>query len=210
MSQDTTGWTVQEDPNEYRGDFNIKKKVGTVQKNITAIVITNKANGKHSVYEDNGLLEGFGTELYNYNPDGNTVSIGSKADFDAAFTGINANQYDTVLKNTKSATLALAKEGIFTNDPQSKAEFTRLLETTGFKSIGKNAIETNPNELNEEIQGQPKPISTTSLPNIGKDIFKAGGTREILRYPRQSLEAYGYDYIEITAYDYVPSGLDTG
>ena len=84
------------------------------------------------------------------------------------------------------------------------------METTGFKSIGKNAIETNPNELNEEIQGQSKPISTTSLPNIGKDIFKAGGTREILRYPRQSLEAYGYDYIEITAYDYVPSGLDVG
>ena len=58
--------------------------------------------------------------MYNYNPDGNTVSIGSKADFDAAFTGINANQYDTVLKNTKSATLALAKEGIFTNDPNQK------------------------------------------------------------------------------------------
>ena len=210
MSQDTTGWTVQDDPNEYRGDFNIKKKVGTVQKNITAIVITNKANGKHSVYEDNGLLEGLGTELYNYNPDGNVVSIESKDDFDAAFTGINANQYDTVLKNTKSATLALAKEGIFTNDPQSKAEFTRLLETTGFKSIGKNAIEINPNEINEQIQGQSKPINTTALPNTGKDIFKAGGTREILRYPRQSLEAYGYDYIEITAYDYVPSGINVG
>ena len=210
MSQDTTGWTVQDDPNEYRGDFNIKKKVGTVQTNVDAIVITNKANGTHTVYEDNGLLEGLGTELYNYNPDGNVVSIESKDDFDAAFTGINANQYDTVLKNTKSATLALAKKGIFTNDPQSKAEFTRLLETTGFKSIGKNAIEINPNEINEEIQGGSKPIGTTALPNTGKDIFKAGGTRELLRYPRQSLEAYGYDYIEITAYDYVPSGLDTG
>ena len=23
MSQDTTGWTVQDDPNEYKGDFNM-------------------------------------------------------------------------------------------------------------------------------------------------------------------------------------------
>ena len=61
----------------------MKKLVGTVQTNVNAIVITNKANGTHTVYEDNGLLEGFGTELYNYNPDGNVVSIGSKDDFDA-------------------------------------------------------------------------------------------------------------------------------
>ena len=107
QAQDTLGWTAQEDPNQYRGDFNIKKKVGTVNSNINAIVVTNKANGTHDVYEDNGALEGLGTKLYNYNPDGNQVSIGSKDDFDAAFTGINANQFDTVLKNTKLATFAL-------------------------------------------------------------------------------------------------------
>ena len=100
MSQDTTGWTVQDDSNEYRGDFNIKKQVGTVQTNVNAIVITNKANGTHTVYEDNGALEGLGTELYNYNPDGNQVSIKSKADFDAMFTGQNAAQFDTCLLYT--------------------------------------------------------------------------------------------------------------
>ena len=145
MSQDTTGWTVQDDPNEYKGDFNIKKLVGTVQTNVNAIVITNKANGTHTVYEDNGLLEGFGTELYNYNPDGNVFSIGSKDDFDAMFTGQNAAQFDTVVKNTKAATLALARNAIQTNDAQSKANLTRLINTIGFKSLGKNAIETNPN-----------------------------------------------------------------
>ena len=56
QAQDTLGWTVQDDPNQYRGDFNIKKKVGTVNSNINAIVVTNKANGQHSVYEDNGAL----------------------------------------------------------------------------------------------------------------------------------------------------------
>ena len=26
QAQDTLGWTVQDDPNQYKGDFNIKKK----------------------------------------------------------------------------------------------------------------------------------------------------------------------------------------
>ena len=210
MSQDTTGWTVQDDSNEYRGDFNIKKLVGTVQTNVNAIVITNKADGTHTVYEDNGLLEDLGTKIYTYNPDGNTVTIASKADFDAIFTGQNTAQFDTVVKNTKLATLSLSQQSIQQNDPQSKANHTRLINTTGFKSFGKNAIETNPNETNQDIQGGSKPIGTAAFPNDKLDTFTPGGTRELLRYPRQSLEAYGYDYIEITAYDYVPSGLETG
>ena len=210
QAQDTLGWTVQEDPNEYRGDFNIKKKVGTVNSNINAIVVTNKVNGTHSVYEDNGALDGLGTELYSYNPDGNVFTIKSKDDFDAAFTGINANQFDTVVKNTKKATLALAKNAVATNDPQSRADLTRLINTIGFKSLGANEQELNPNESNQNIQGESRPISTSAFPNDKLDTFTTGGTRELLRYPRQSLESYGYDYIEITAYDYVPSGLDVG
>ena len=208
QAQDTLGWTVQDDPNQYRGDFNIKKKVGTVNSNINAIVVTNKANGTHSVYEDNGDLEGLGTELYNYNPDGNVVSIKSKDDFDAAFTGINANQFDTVLKNTKKATLALAKQGVQTNDPQSRANLTRLVNTIGFKSLGANEEELDDNETNASLQSTL--TETTRRPNALLTSFAVGGTREILRYPRQSLDSYGYDYIEITAYDYVPSGLETG
>ena len=208
QAQDTLGWTAQDDPNQYRGDFNIKKKVGTVNSNITAIVVTNKANGQHSVYEDNGALEGLGTELYSYNPDGNQVTIKSKDDFDAALTGINANQFDTVLKNTKKATLALAKEGVATNDPQSRANLTRLINTIGFKSLGANEEELDANETNTSLQSTL--TETTRRPNALFTSFAVGGAREILRYPRQSLDSYGYDYIEITAYDYVPSGLNTG
>ena len=208
QAQDTLGWTVQDDPNQYRGDFNIKKKVGTVNSNINAIVVTNKANGQHSVYEDNGALEGLGTELYSYNPDGNQVTIKSKDDFDAAFTGINANQFDTVLKNTKKATLALAKNAVGTNDPQSRADLTRLINTIGFRSLGANEEELNANETNTSLQSTL--TETTNKPNALLTSFAVGGKRETLRYPRQSLDSYGYDYIQITAYDYVPSGLETG
>ena len=208
FNEDLLGWSVQDDPNEYRGDFNIKKKVGTVNSVINAIVITNKANGQHTVYEDNGALEGLGTELYNYNPDGNVVTIKSKDDFDAAFTGINANQFDTVLKNTKKATLALAKNAVQTNDPQSRADLTRLVNTIGFKSLGANEEELDANETNASLQSTL--TETTNRPNALLTSFAVGGRRETLRYPRQSLEEYGYDYISITAFDYVPSGLETG
>ena len=208
QAQDTLGWTAQDDPNQYKGDFNIKKKVGTVNSNITAAVITNKANGQHSVYEDNGALEGIGTELYSYNPDGNQVTIKSKDDFDAAFTGINENQFDTVLKNTKKATLALAKQGVQTNDPQSRADLTRLLNTIGFKSLGANEEELDANESNASLQATLS--EKTNRPNALLTSFAVGGKRETLRYPRQSLDSYGYDYIQITAYDYVPSGIETG
>ncbi len=215
FNEDLLGWAVQDDPNQYRGDFSIKKKVGTVNTLINAIVLTNKANGQHTVYEDNGALEGLGTELYNYNPDGNVVTIKSEDDFNATFTGINSNQFDTVVQNTKKATLALAKDAVVTNDPQSRANLTRLVNTTGFKSIGKNIQELNPNEANDSLQSEPRPISTSpsedeTIVNPNANVQSSStnnGTRETLRYPRQSLEEYGYDYIQITAYDYQPSGL---
>ena len=220
FNEDLLGWAVQDDPNQYRGDFSIKKKVGTVNSLINAIVITNKANGQHSVYEDNGALEGLGTELYNYNPDGNVVTIKSEDDFNATFTGINANQFDTVVKNTKTATLALAKDAVVTNDPQSRANLTRLVNTTGFKSLGKNIQELNPNELNNSLQSDDQPSESIRSEGASKQLSRfpnaelelgtnTGGTKDTLRYPRQSLEAYGYDYIQISAYNYVASGLNT-
>ena len=215
FNEDLLGWAVQDDPNQYRGDFSIKKKVGTVNSLINAIVLTNKANGQHSVYEDNGALEGLGTELYSYDPNENKIDIKSEDDFNATFTGINANQFDTVVQNTKKATLALAKDAVQTNDPQSRANLTRLVNTTGYKSLGKNVQELNPNETNESLQSEPRPISvspsedeTIVNPNANvKSSAINSGTQETLRYPRQSLEEYGYDYIQITAYDYQPSGL---
>ena len=189
FNEDLLGWAVQDDPNEYRGDFSIKKKVGTVNSLINAIVITNKANGQHSVYEDNGALEGLGTELYSYDPDENKIDIKSEDDFNATFTGINANQFDTVVQNTKKATLALAKDAVVTNDPQSRADLTRLVNTTGYKSIGKNIQELNPNETNDSLQSEPRPISvspsedeTIVNPNANvKSSAINSGTQETLR-----------------------------
>ena len=69
MASDTTGWNLytDEDPDEtfeYRANFRLDKKVGTIQSKTTAIVITNKGSGDYTVYEDNGLLAGLGTKIY--------------------------------------------------------------------------------------------------------------------------------------------------
>ena len=60
MSADTAGWTKQTNPEEFRADFRINSKEGTVNSKANAIVITNKGSGDYNVYRDNGLLEGIG------------------------------------------------------------------------------------------------------------------------------------------------------
>ena len=82
------------------------------------------------------------------------------------------------------------------------------MNTPGFKSLGANEEELDANESNASLQSTL--TETTNEPNSLITSFAVGGKRETLRYPRQSLEAYGYDYIQITAFDYEPSGLETG
>ena len=69
---------------------------------------------------------------------------------------------------------------------RSRADLTRLVNTLGFKSLGANEQELNPNESNQNIQGESRPTNTSRFPNDKLDIFTTGGTRELLRYPRQS------------------------
>ena len=85
MAQDTTGWNPYTDnasDQEYLGQFRISSTEGTIQSKATALVITNKSSGNYSVYRDNGLLEGLGTEAYSYNADTGKETIASQVEFD--------------------------------------------------------------------------------------------------------------------------------
>ena len=219
MSADTTGWNVYTDDdtetnkeNKFRGDILLKKLVGTTQTVTNAIVITNKGSGDYNVYEDNGLLEGLGTELYNFTASSAKKVINNQTEYDAIFTGANAAQYTNLDKITKKATLALAKNSIGTNDPQSLANWTRLINTKGYKSLGANAATVALNDMNNDLRNDaPVPRGDVSDPNkVQAQSFSVGGTKQVLRYPRQSLEQFGYDYIQITAFDYEPSGMNAG
>jgi len=218
MAQDTTGWSQYTDnasEHEYRGDFRISSTEGTMQSKANAIVITNKASGNYNVFRDNGLLEGLGTKAYSYNADTGKEIIESQVEFDKLFTGPNAKQFEQVNKITKRTTIALAKNAVNDNSPQSKASWTNLINKKGYLSFGQNGAETNPNDQNSDLRaGAPVSKGEGESPNrVLEESFAAGGSSETLRYPRQSLEQFGYDYIQISAYDWEKggkTGLETG
>ena len=218
MAQDTTGWSQYTDnasEHEYRGDFRISSTEGTIQSKANAIVITNKASGNYNVFRDNGLLEGLGTKAYSYNADTGKEIIESQVEFDKLFTGPNAKQFEQVNKITKRTTIALAKNAVNDNSPQSKASWTNLINKKGYLSFGQNGAETNPNDQNADLRaGAPVSKGEGESPNrVLEESFAAGGSSETLRYPRQSLEQFGYDYIQISAYDWEKggkTGLETG
>jgi len=218
MAQDTTGWSQYTDnasEHEYRGDFRISSTEGTIQSKANAIVITNKSSGNYNVFRDNGLLEGLGTKAYSYNADTGKEIIESQVEFDKLFTGPNAKQFEQVNKITKRTTIALAKNAVNDNSPQSKASWTNLINKKGYLSFGQNGAETNPNDQNSDLRaGAPVSKGEGESPNrVLEESFAAGGSSETLRYPRQSLEQFGYDYIQISAFDWEKggeTGLETG
>tara|TARA_Y100001951_G_scaffold98743_1_gene99899 strand:+ start:274 stop:1674 length:1401 start_codon:yes stop_codon:yes gene_type:complete len=212
MSADTAGWTKQTNPQEFRADFRINSKEGTVNSKANAIVITNKGSGDYSVYRDNGLLPGIGTKAYTFDADTGGTTVTNQVEFDKLFTGDNAQQFTNLNSITKKATIGLAKEAIINNDQQTLTNWTNLINSPGYISLGKNAGTNNPNDQNDDLRdGSPKPAGGFATTNrVEKTSMTVGGSKEVLRYPRQSLSQFGYDYIQIKAFDYEASGIDVG
>ena len=211
MASDTTGWIQQTDPYEYSANFRLAMKAGQELRKHNVPVHTNSGSGDFNVYKDNGLLPGIGEKIYSFNAQTGKETITNQVDFDAFFTGENAGQFDQINKITKKATIALAKEAIKDNHPQTKANFTRLINSKGYISLGKNAGSNNPNDQNNDLRRDSPSGSSgdISSPNrIQEQSFAVGGSTDVLRYPRQSLEQFGYDYIQITAFEYEASGLN--
>ena len=217
MASDTTGWNLytDEDPDEtfeYRANYRLDKKVGTIQSKTTAIVITNKGSGDYTVYEDNGLLAGLGTKVYSLDAKTGNININDTGRFDAIFDGDNADQFRNVNKSTKKATLSLAQQGIEINHPQTLDNYKRLINKDAYKSLGKNTAVVNVNDQNNDLRNDSAPVTgDEEKPNraLAKS-FVVGGSAEVLRYPRQSLEQFGYDYIQIKAFEYETGGALSG
>ena len=214
MAQDTTGWVIQTDPYEAAANFRLAMKAGQELRKHNVPVHTNFGSGDFEVYKDNGLLPGIGEKIYSFSAQTGRETIANQVDFDAFFTGENAAQLGHINKITKKATIALAKDAINDNHPQTKANWTRLINSPGYVSLGRNAGTNNPNDQNNDLRRDSPPARRDGSggdfqsPNrIQEQSFSVGGSAETLRYPRQSLEQFGYDYIQITAYEYEASGM---
>ena len=212
MSADTAGWTKQTNPQEFLARIRANSKEGTVNSKTDVIVVTNKGSGDYSVYRDNGLLEGIGTKAYTFAANTGKTTFTNQVEFDKLFTGDNAQQFTNLNSITKKATIGLAKEAIINNDPQTLTNWTNLINSPGYISLGKNAGQNNPNDQSSDLRdGSPRPAGGFATTNrIEKTSMTVGGSKEVLRYPRQSLAQFGYDYIQIKAFDYEASGLKVG
>ena len=212
MSADTAGWTKQTNPQEFLARIRANSKEGTVNSKTDVIVVTNKGSGDYSVYRDNGLLEGIGTKAYTFAANTGKTTVTNQVEFDKLFTGDNAQQFTNLNSITKKATIGLAKEAIINNDPQTLTNWTNLINSPGYISLGKNAGQNNPNDQSSDLRdGSPRPAGGFATTNrIEKTSMTVGGSKEVLRYPRQSLAQFGYDYIQIKAFDYEASGLKVG
>ena len=152
MSADTAGWTKQTNPEEFRADFRINSKEGTVNSKANAIVITNKGSGDYDVYRDNGLLEGLGTKAYEFAATNGKTTVTNQVEFDKLFTGDNVQQFNNINSITKKATIGLAKEAIVNNHPQTLTNWTNLIISQGYISLGKNAGQNNPNDQSSDLR----------------------------------------------------------
>ena len=182
MAQDITGWVQQTDPYEYAANFRLAMKAGQELRKHNVPVHTNFGNGDFSVYKDNGLLPGIGEKIYSFSASTGKETITNQVDFDAFFTGENAAQFGHINKITKKATIALAKDAIKDNHPQTRSNYTRLINSPGYKSLGRNAGTDNPNDQNNDLRRDSSPPlgedGDFKSPNSSaeKESFTVGGS----------------------------------
>ncbi len=218
-----------------KADFPLNKKIGTTNVKQTVYSIANKITGNIETFEKpGGALTGAGQKIYSLAADTKQEVIHHQPTFDAFFTGDNARQLGNLNKSTKKAVLGFAKNDVNLNIPGTRETYKRIREAKGYKSLA-NMYEGTTEINNENIQAVkdgrqwPPGDFLSVLGPAGASIsggvgfvqgfmanerlqaksFTTGGTQEVLRYPRQSLESFGYDYISIKAFQYVASGLKT-
>jgi len=208
--QDSLG--VPKTPGEIQAKMSLNAFKRGVNEKAIVNVFANKITGKISTYQaPTGALTGAGTEIFSLDPSTNQEKIAHTATFDSFFTGQNSRQLSNTLKTTKQAVLSFAKEDINLNIPGSKEVYNKISQSKGYKSLANTMFQSDPDENNEDLQFDFNQGLNIALPNklAQKKSFTTGGSKKVLRYPAQSLESFGYDYIQIKAYEYVPSGKET-
>lgn len=221
-----SGWT--ELTEEQQEDLGLTKTPGEIQAKMSLNAFTDGANTKKNVnvfanvitgnittYEaPTGALTGAGQKIFDLDPSTNQEKVAHTPTFNAFFTGQNSRQLANTEKITKQAVLSFAKDNINLNIPGSRETFNKIAQSKGYKSLANSMFTLDPDENNEDLQASfaqgLEVAESLSTPNrqLERQGFKTGGSKDTLRYPLESLEAFGYDYIQITAYEYEPSGLE--
>lgn len=207
--QESLGLTKE--PGEIQAKLSLNAFKEGVNKKSNVNVFANTLTGKISTYEaPTGALTGAGTEIFSLDPATNQEKVAHTPTFNAFFTGRNSRQLANTEKITKQAVLSFAKDNINLNIPGSRETYNNIANSKGYKSLANSMFQLDPDENNEDLQFDFNQGLNVALPNqqAEKDSFAVAGSKDVLRYPEQSLESFGYDYIQIKAFEYVPGGLD--
>ena len=232
--KDTSGWEeTSVGAATYDANYTLNQTKNTTIKGqntsrkekATLKITTNIENGNYEVKKTTNVGE---TVIYSYDASTNKKTVKDSTLYGEFFAGSSEN--DNQLKNlnlsVKTSTLSLT-------DKNRKNYYSSLIGKDGYGPLENNTEASSPsaNTSDKQTDFAPQPANTvegdltttTNDPDVNvnrqlKAVTVAGGATEfrepianrgtVYRYPRE-IPNLGYDFIKITAYNYVASGLPT-
>ncbi len=228
QNRDISGWDQQSSVNDYTYD-SIRTYRRNVDPGFSRLRIrTNTLTGNYSVYlvddpnsTTSDSLSDDDTLIYSFVGSTNSRTMGDSSLYSEFFTGgaPYLNQASAINLGTKQDTLALASRLATTTVSQTQLE--SLEDSAGYRSLSNT--------------GTPAPTENTLLDGVVRDALNfgargplgpigllvdrledtplrstvAGSRGAVYRYPLE-IPDLGYDFIKITAYEYVAAGAGGG
>ena len=232
--KDTSGWEeTSVGAATYDANYTLNQTKNTTIKGqntskkekATLKITTNIENGNYEVKKTTNVGE---TVIYSYDASTNKKTVKDSTLYGEFFAGSseNDNQLKNLNLNVKTSTLSLT-------DKNRKNYYSSLIDKDGYGPLENNTEASSPsaNTSDKQTDFAPQPANTIegdltvtttdSDVNASKElqaVTVAGGATEfrepianrgtVYRYPRE-IPNLGYDFIKITAYNYVASGLPT-
>ena len=230
QNRDISGWTQQSSVNSQTYD-SIRTYRRNVDPGIARLRIrTNIITGNYSVYLVDDVNSNTGdalsdddTEIYNYNGSTDRRIINDSDLYAQFFTGGSPyiSQGNALNLGTKQDTLALASTNA--TSPITQTRLQNLGDLTGYQSLS-NTGDPPPTDDNSSdgaytlgafpaigagFMGTNLGLGLASIIDTPTRNTVAAGRGNVYRYPLEIPEL-GYDFIRITAYEYVAAGAGGG
>ena len=229
--RDTSGWAqTSAGAVTYNATFRLNKTITSISGASSSSkqdvkVTLNTNTGNYDVYEKNVLGD---TLIYQYNASNNKTVIKNESFFGSFFAGDSGrtSQLRNINLGARESNLALIDKNA-TTDVQ-RNNYINITSYEGYRPLEDNTSTAAPDRTEDDQENvAPANSNNTGVedPNDSTNVDDAVSTAErltlvpetdfrepvanrglVLRYPKE-IPDLGYDFIRITAYNYVTSGL---
>ena len=220
---DTSGWTqTSSDPNSYQSDRTIRRDSEAVLSGYSKVrIITDTTTGNFQVYKIN--VGSDNTSIFSYDSSSNDTTIDDESLYSEFFVGpedstIFTQNLKDITLSTKQSSLALASQNATTEVEESNLQ--TLEQSKGYQSLS-NTGSPSPSDgedgsVPESGTQSANSTPSTNIPTVSLNRgFLSKGIETtpanpgaVYRYPL-NIPELGYDFIQITSYEYVRAGLPT-